>query len=178
MKKIYTLLSLLFVSVALSVGLTSCDDDYYGPPGSTYDPYLIGTWELWQADGVPVYGYQVNWLEFYRNGSGTYYYYHNGKQYSMGLSYDVDWYGGGSELYIYYADGTSASMNYWFNSNRSYLYTQWYEYGYRHTYVYRYVDGPAWAPKKSSFSPVEPVRGQTPALPALTPGITQPEQER
>lgn len=175
MKKIYTRLSLLMASVAMSMSLASCDDDYYGPPGAAYDPDLIGTWELYQADGAPVYGYQVNWLEFYRNGRGTYYYYHNGRQYSMDLTYAVDWYGGGNELYIDYADGNSAAMNYWFNSNRTYLYTRWYEYGYSHTYVYRYVGSPDWSPLKSAFTPVEPTCGQTPALPALTPGIQQPQ---
>lgn len=140
MKKIYPLLAMMFV--ALSISLTSCDDDYYGPPGSSYDPDLIGTWELYSADGVRVYGYQVNWLEFRNSGRGAYYYYHNAQQYSMGLTYSIDWYGGSSQLYISYADGRYASMDYWFNSNASYLYTQWYEAGYRHTYVYQYVGSP------------------------------------
>ena len=172
MKKIYSLLSLVSVSVALSLVLTSCDDDYYGPPGATYDPDLIGTWELFQADGSPVYGYQVNWLEFYRNGNGTYFYYNNGDQYSMDFYYAVDWYGGGSELYIDYADGRSAAMDHCFNSNRTYLYTQWYERGYRHTYVYRYVDGPSWAPLRSAFTSVDKTEDKSALLPKSVPGLT------
>ncbi|MCM1006243.1 MAG: hypothetical protein NC402_08115 [Prevotella sp.] len=166
MKKIYTLLTAL--CVCMCVSLTSCDDDVYGPPGAGYDPDLIGTWELYQADGVRVAGYQVNWLEFNSGGRGTYYYYNNGLQYSMWLRYSVDWYGNSSQLYIDYQDGSSVSMDYWFNSNATYLYTQWYERGYRHQYVYRYVDGPAWAPKKAGFkeAPAENVQ-----LPLFTPGI-------
>lgn len=150
MKKTYALLALLIMAVC--VGFTSCDDDIYGPPGQSYDPDLLGTWELYSADGVPVYGYQVNWLEFNRNGTGTYYYYHNGREYSMGLYWGVDWYGGEQELYIDYNDGSSASMYYWFNSNATFLYTEWYERGYRHTYIYRYVDYPAWSPRKAAPS--------------------------
>lgn len=170
MKKLNILLSMLFVS--LTLGLTSCDNDYYGPPGAAYDPNLIGTWELYYADGVRVYGYQTNWLEFYKNGRGTYYYYQDALDYQMGLTYSVDWYGGTQQLYITYADGRYVSMNYWYNSNYTYLYTQWYDRGYQHTYVYRYVDGPQWAPMKEKFMPVDTRGGEQISLPALTPGLT------
>lgn len=169
MKKIYTLIALFVAVTAMSISLTSCDEDYYGRPGNTYDPDLIGTWELYQADGRPVVGYQVNWLEFYRNGTGTYYYYSNGYQYSMGLNYGVQWYSGTSQLYINYSDGSSTSMDYWFNSNATYLYTQWYEYGVRHTYVYRYVNGPEWAPA-SQKAPADSAPAK---LPSLTPGLSE-----
>ncbi len=168
MKKTITL-SGIIAAFILAVCMTSCDDDPYYYPGATYDRDLIGTWELYSADGVRVVGYEVNWLEFYRNGTGTYYFYNNGKQYSMALDYGVDFYGGSNVLYIDYADGNSVSMDYWFNSNRTYLYTQWYERGYRHTYVYAYVSGVDWAPAAKS-----PERAtEAPALPALTPGLTR-----
>lgn len=170
MKKTYTLLMLLVLS--LCVGLSSCDDDIYGPPGTNYDSALVGTWELYSADGSPVYGYQVNWLQFNRNGTGSYYFYQDGRQYEMGLYWGVDWYAGSKELYIDYNDGRSASMDYWFNSNATYLYTQWYERGYRHTYVYRYVDGPAWAPLRQAPAAEGDAAPQVSLMQSLTaPGL-------
>lgn len=167
MKKLFTLLSMICMGVVLC--LTSCDD-YYGPPGGpdySYDKDLIGTWELYSADGVRVTGYQVNWLEFNRGGTGTYYYYRNGKQYSMWLQYDVSFYGNTSQLYIDYQDGSSVSMDYWYNSNATFLYTQWYEGGYRHTYVYQYVNGPDRAPKRSGFEKA----AEDAVLPSSAPGL-------
>lgn len=160
MKKINTLL--LLVATIMGLSLTSCDD-YYGPPGATYDPDLIGTWELISVNGNSVHGYQKNWLEFYRNGNGTYYYYVNGKPYEMSLSYDIDYYYNRSNLYIYYADGRSAYMNYWFNSNYTYLYMQWSEGGYLNTYVYAYVNSVDWAPAR---------KDNDSAAPLFLPGVT------
>lgn len=171
MKKLYTLLSMLCVGLALC--LTSCDDDYYTPYPNQIDKDLLGTWELYSADGNRVYDYQVNWLEFNRNGQGYYYYYDDGRQYSMWLDYTVRYYGGGNQLYIEYQDGSSVSMNYWFNSNATYLYTQWYENGRSHTYTYRYVSDPSFASHKAQF---EKAASGTP-VPAFAPGIITSKTE-
>lgn len=160
MKKLHTLLLLAVLAVGLC--FTSCDD-YYGPPGATYDPDLVGTWELVSVNGNAVHGYQKNWLEFYRNGGGTYYYYVNGIPYEMGLSYDVDYNYNRSNLYIYYSDGRAAYMNYWFNSNATYLYMQWSEAGFLNTYVYAYVNSVDWAPARS------PEKSESPLF---MPGVT------
>lgn len=143
MKKIYTLLAGIALCLPM-VCLTSCEDDYYGPPGSTYDPDLVGYWQLTAVNGRPVYGYQSNYLEFFRNGSGYYYYYSYGQPYQMSLRYSVDWYGNSSTLYINYSDGTYVSADYWFNANATRLYMQWVEYGALTTYEYTYVDGVSW----------------------------------
>lgn len=161
MKKLHTLL-LMMVVLATSLTFTSCDD-YYAPPGATYDPNLVGSWELVSVNGKNVYGYQKNWLDFYRNGSGVYYYYVNGLPYEMDLTYDVDYYYNQSNLYIYYADGRSAYMNYWFNSNYTYLYMQWSEGGFLNTYVYAYVNTVDWAPA---------LQPRTDMSPLFMPGVT------
>lgn len=165
MKK--TLPLLAFLCISISVLFTSCDDEY-GYPGGNYEPALIGTWELYKADGVRVGGYQVNWMQFDRGGRGTYYYYNNATPYSMWFDYYVDWYYDSSVLYIDYQDGSSVSMDYWFNSNGTMLYTQWYDHGYRHIYCYRYVSGPYDMPALKSFAPAAE---HTPA-PAFAPGLS------
>lgn len=146
MKKIYSLIALVAVLLP-TLFLTSCDD-YYGPPGGSYDsdPNLVGYWQLTRVNGNPVYGYQSNYLEFFRNGSGNYYYYSYGQPYQMRLNYYVDYYGGSQTIYINYSDGSNVSADYWFNSNYTRLYMQWYEYGRLQTYEYTYADGVYWAP--------------------------------
>lgn len=122
------------IIVVSAVAMTSCDDDdyYY-----SYDPYLQGMWQLTYINGVPVGGYDTNWLEFYDNGSGTYYYYSNGYICQMPLwfntNYDNNW------INIEYDDGVTLSCSYWFNSNATRLYMQWNDgYG-QQQYVYDYV---------------------------------------
>ncbi|MBD5232208.1 MAG: hypothetical protein HDS66_08685 [Bacteroidales bacterium] len=145
MKKFFPLLFILALIPAL---FTSCDDDgyYY----NDYDSYLPGQWQLISADGIRVTGYNVNYLDFYSNGAGTYYYYQNTIPYKMALRWSVDLYAGGSVLYITYADGSQVSMDYWYNSNYTRLYTSWYEGAYRHEYVYQLIDDFSWgAPAKA-----------------------------
>lgn len=151
------------------------DDLYISEPYSNpqYDRDLIGAWELYQADGAPVYGYQVNWLEFFRDGRGTYYYYQNGDQKSMGMTYKIKWSDNKNDMNINYADGHTSSMQYWFNTNRSYLYTQWDEEGISHTNVYRYVTDPDWVPMNESYLPVDSAESMSAPL---TPGLIQNEQ--
>lgn len=122
--------------------LTSCDDDYYYDNG--YDSYLVGTWELIQANGRPVRGYATNYLSFYSGGSGEYSYYENRVPYRMALRWSVSSWYDGAVLYITYADGSQVSMDYWYNSNGTLLYTSWYSGGYRNEYVYQLVDDFTW----------------------------------
>lgn len=145
MKKIYSILTAILMCMPL-MWLTSCDDEYYGPPGGNYDPDLIGYWQLTRANGVPVYGYKSNFLEFFRNGTGYYYYYNYGQAYEMRLTYSLDFYAGGQTIYINYEDGSYVSADYWFNSNASRLYMRWFEAGGEVIYEYTYVDGVSWAP--------------------------------
>ena len=171
MKKLHTLL--LMMAAVLSLSLTSCDDDYYYGPGYNYDSDLIGTWELFQANGYPVTGYDVNWIEFYRNGNGTYYYYDHGQGYEMDLRYDVDFYYSTSKLYISYADGSNVTADYWFNNNRTYLYMSWYSGSQPMTYVYRYVNSVDWAPALTrAASPLKYQPGDTLPSGLLMPGLT------
>lgn len=139
MKKLYPLLLTL---ILLPLLFTACDDDgyyYYD-----YDEYLVGQWELIYADGRPVSGYEVNYLDFYQDGNGYYYYYDRGTPYEMPLRWSVDQYYDGQVLYISYADGTQTSMDYWYNANGTRLHTSWYNGPYRHEYVYRLVQSFDW----------------------------------
>lgn len=59
-------LPLMLIALVASIAMTSCDDDdyYYSP--------IIGSWELVEIDGYPVYESDVVEFEFYPDGSGTY----------------------------------------------------------------------------------------------------------
>ena len=140
-------LPLLLAAILLPVLFSACDDDYYYYDN---DPYIVGEWELIYADGRPVTGYQVNYLEFYQNGTGMYYYYDNRHPYEMRLRWAVDYYYDSNVLTINYEDGTYAEMDYWYNGNYTRLYTSWYSGGgYQHTYVYQLIDDFSWgAPSK------------------------------
>jgi len=145
-------LHLLLPLTLLTVLLGACDDDrgyYY----NDYDEYLPGRWELIYADGRPVAGYMVNYLDFYDNGYGMFYYYDRGVPYEMELRWGVELWNATSVLYITYEDGSQVSMDYWYNSNATRLYTSWYEGPYRHEYVYQLIDDFAWpAPARASQS--------------------------
>ncbi len=150
MKKFLPLLLILALVPAL---FTSCDDGYYPyyPGYDDYDNYLPGQWELISADGVPVSGYKVNYLDFYKNGTGIYYYYDRTVPYEMDFTWSVSFDYNSSVLYINYADGSYVSMDYWYNSNYTRLYTSWYSGGYKHTYVYQLVQAFSWgAPAKAA----------------------------
>ncbi|MBO7164873.1 MAG: hypothetical protein J6V60_02145, partial [Muribaculaceae bacterium] len=88
--------------------------------------------------------YEVNWLDFYGDGWGMYYFQDGPHTYEMSFeyysTYDYD-----NWLNIHYSDGSYAEMLYWFNYNYSELYLEWYEHGDRITYTYQYCD-PYWAP--------------------------------
>lgn len=120
--------------------LTSCYESY--PP--RYDRDLTGMWELSHINGYRVYDYEVNWLDFYGDGWGMYYFQDGPRTYEMSFeyysTYDYD-----NWLNIHYSDGSYAEMLYWFSYNYSELYLEWYEHGDRITYTYQYCD-PYWAP--------------------------------
>ncbi len=156
------LLPLLLMLLSLPVMLTSCDDDNYYYSG--YDQYLVGQWELIYADGRPVTGYAVNYLDFYSNGTGIYYFYEHGLPYNMDIAWASDIWGDSSVLYINYADGTSVSMDYWYNSNATRLYTSWYSGGYRHEYIYRLVNDFSWP------APVRPLADEAESFTTVAPG--------
>ena len=119
---------------------TSCYESY--PP--RYDRDLTGMWELSHINGYRVYDYEVNWLDFYGDGWGMYYFQDGPHTYEMSFeyysTYDYD-----NWLNIHYSDGSYAEMLYWFNYNYSELYLEWIEHGERITYTYQYCD-PYWAP--------------------------------
>lgn len=119
---------------------TSCDDDYYYDS----DSYLVGAWELIYADGRYVSGTATNYLQFYNNGTGWYYYYERGVPYKMALNWSVDVWSNSSVLYIAYADGSRVSMNYWYNSNATRLNCAWQSGSIMHQYVYQLVDSFNW----------------------------------
>lgn len=128
--------------------LTSCvDDDYWnpGPPygweNYFYDRDLDGAWELVQANGRPVYGYDVNYMDFYGDGRGVYYYYENGYFEQERIKYFCqDTYNGPSrtQINIQYEYGSPSTMYYWFTGST--LWLQWSTDRGPVTYLYRPVD--------------------------------------
>ena len=119
-----------------SIVLTGCvDDDYwpYSPPpgwGANYfyDSRLDGSWELVQANSSPVDPYDTNYMDFYGDGHGRYYYYRNSHPYSEEMAYFCQRSGSTTTNYqinIQYEDGTGSTMAYWFTDGGNTLWLQW-----------------------------------------------------
>lgn len=157
MKRAIKFISLITLCLAVFLPLTSCEDSY-PPPGVNpgeggyypdVDSDLIGSWQLAYVNGRPVDGYNTNYLDFYGNGTGDYYYYEMGEEYALGFDFWCEYDYGGQYLYINYYDGTRAEMSYWFNSSYDVLYLQWQSGGQLITYTYYYIYDSYRAPEKS-----------------------------
>lgn len=137
--KRYTLM-ICYVIALLAVGsaamLTGCDDEsdwpYSPPPGwganYFYDSRLNGVWELTMADANPVTRFDTNYLDFYGQGHGRYYYYSNTRPLSEEIAYFCQKSDSNTTNYqinIQYASGTASTMAYWFSDNNSSLWMQW-----------------------------------------------------
>lgn len=117
---------------------------YPAPPSGWnnyfYDSSLSGRWQLVQANGMPVGPYDTNYMDFYGNGRGTYYYYERGRMYAEEMAYYCQYSNYGpsdTQVNVQYEYGNPVTMWYWFNG--AYLYMQWdTSYG-RTTYLYRPV---------------------------------------
>lgn len=148
MKKIYNIL-LAAVAILSVSSLTSCGDVWVSAPGpghdaTFYDRDLTGCyWELWQVNSQIVHPSEVNYLEFFGNGRGYYYYLRNNVPYQETMTYWCQYSGYGTSQYqinIRYANGSPTTMDYWFTNGGNYLCLQWYAAGYgTTTYVYRPV---------------------------------------
>lgn len=169
---------ILMAMVAIVVMLTfnSCEIyQSYPPPGHNdtgYDRDLTGYWELAYINGDPVHGYEVNWLDFYGNGYGMYYYNDGPYTYELPFEYYCE-YGYDNWLYIHYSDGTYAEMTYWFNHNYTILYLEWFSRGRRIVYTYYWVDGMYWSSTPIKY---EPTRNADISF-GLRPGIKEVEDE-
>lgn len=147
----------IFAGLAVAVmalgGLTACEDsDSWNPAppagwNTFYDRRLNGSWELAQANGRPVYGEAVNYMTFYGNGQGRYFYYNRGMRDSERMVYWCQYSNSGISSYqmnIQYEYSSPSTVNYWFTDGQSYLWMQWGTGSGVVTYVYRAVDGPGW----------------------------------
>lgn len=149
----------VLLTIMSVLGFSSCEV-YTSPPppgGSnsgyaTIDPDLVGTWELAYVNGYRINGYEVNYLDFYNNGRGYYYYYDYGMEYELGFDFWSEYTGNSSYLFINYHDGTRAEMAYWFSPDYYTLYLQWWEGGHKVTYTYYYVSDMYWSPQKDTTS--------------------------
>lgn len=136
----------------MTAGLSSCSDndgwypehpDYY--PNTFFDRNLTGVWRLVSDNSIPVEGTAVNYLDFYGNGNGRYYFYSNGAPTSVEMYYGcvgVDSAVTQTQLNLQYGNGTPTSMLYWFTPNR--LWLQWTSGSGVHTYAYAPVGGAPW----------------------------------
>lgn len=136
-------------ALLLTPMFSSCtidDDSWYPVPPNGwnnyfYDTALNGRWELVQANGRPVGPYDTNYMDFYGNGRGTYFYYENGRMYQENMAYYCQRSGYGPsdrQINVQYEYGNPVTMWYWFNGN--YLYMEWNTNYRRNTYVYRPVN--------------------------------------
>ncbi len=141
------------VAIFFSSTLTSCDENWIPdyPPGGTndsfYDNSLTGCyWELCQVNSSIVRPNEVNVLEFFRNGTGYYYYFDEGIPKRMYTDWWCEWSNNNVSKYqinISYGGDLPMTMNYWFTSDRydDYLWIQWYSHYYgTTTYIYRAVN--------------------------------------
>ena len=127
----------LLLTIISSTALTSCvaDDDYwpFSPPpgwGSNYfyDSRLEGSWELTQANSSAVSRYDVNYLEFYGDGRGRYYYYDYGQPESERMGYFCQRSNSITTNYqinVQYENGSASTMAYWFSDGDNSLWLQW-----------------------------------------------------
>ena len=154
MKTIHYLAASLFSLLSLGA-LTSCDTDDYtwapGPPSGWYDYFadqrLNGCWQLIQANGRPVGGYDVNYMDFYGNGRGRYYYFSAGRPTSERMAYwcEENWGGvSGYVMNIQYEYSNPATVDYWFTDGNRRLWLQWSTGGGVVTYVYAPSADPGW----------------------------------
>lgn len=139
-------------ALVMTAGLTSCSDNdgwypehpnYY--PSTFFDRNLTGTWRLVSDNSVNVEGTAVNYLDFYGNGNGRYFYYENGTPTSVAMYYGcvgVDSAVTQTQLNLQYGNGNPTSMLYWFTPNR--LWLQWTSGSGVHTYAYVPVGGAPW----------------------------------
>lgn len=142
----------IICAMAITSGLTACNDndgwypehpDFY--PNTFFDRMLNGTWRLVSDNSVTVDGTAVNYLEFYGNGEGRYFYYDNGIRESVEMYYGcigVDSAVTQTQLNLQYGDGRPTSMLYWFTPNR--LWLQWTSPDGVHTYAYSPSAGAPW----------------------------------
>lgn len=146
---------LVMVVWALGLGLSACDDSYPPPGGwgSSLDDNLVGSWQLIYVNGVPVSGTAANYFDFYGSGRGTYYYYQGGVAYSEPVTWWNEYDSSGNWLCIQYT-GSYSEVRYWFNSDATRLYMQWYEAGRMQQYVYAYTGSVNWY-GKPALSPSE-----------------------
>ncbi|MDE6342852.1 MAG: hypothetical protein K2K93_11105 [Muribaculaceae bacterium] len=114
----------------------------YGVNDTFYDSDLDGCWQLYQINGEQVRRDQVNYMQFYGNGRGMYYYYDRGYLENEKLAYWCQRSVSGTstrQINIKYEYDNPSTMNYWF-TNRDTLWMQWRNsYGVQ-TYVYVWID--------------------------------------
>lgn len=132
----------LLMTVVLSVGFTSCDDDSwddYNGPGSFADRRLSGTWMLFHANGYAVPPAEANYFTFYGGGNGNYYYMENGRRYVDSIRWWCQPSVNGASVYqlnIVYASGYAETVNYWFSDSNT-MFMQWTTNdGYTESYTY------------------------------------------
>jgi len=121
MKSIVHKLLLASMFAILMFGSSGCNDDYYSD--YFYDSNLIGEWTLTGVNNVPVYGTQSNSLYFSPGGRGSYYYYSNGVEQKMGITWSCQLSNGGN-AYLninYMATANYTTSRYWFRSNDLYM---------------------------------------------------------
>lgn len=139
--------SLILLATTLFAG---CGDEEQPlpTPGTFFDSRFDGYWQLVEANGLAVDGYDVNYLYFNGTGQGDYYYYEDSNPYVETLQYqcrpsnnDDSKY----QLVIQYENSPSPSyVNYRFSDEaNSTLTMSWIENGTPTTYVYtRYPSAP------------------------------------
>lgn len=147
---IYPLIAALALLAAGS--LTGCVADgwYPVPPSgwtSWYDSGLTGKWRLVECNGQSVGAYDTNWMEFYGNGRGMYFYYYYNRPYSERIAYWCQQPASPNspcQINVQYEDGSTATMNYWFQRSGTELCMQWRDHGTLVTYVYASVSYINW----------------------------------
>lgn len=156
MRKLASRLAIYPLIVALALlaagTLTGCVADgwYPVPPSgwtSWYDSGLTGKWRLVECNGQSVGAYDTNWMEFYGNGRGMYYYYSYNRPYSERIAYWCQQPASPNSPYqinVQYEDGSTATMNYWFQRSGTELCMQWRDHGTLVTYVYASVSYINW----------------------------------
>lgn len=100
--------------VAVGVSVSSCDDEEY------YFSDLVGSWQLVESGGQPVYDYQVDYYTFYSDGTGCYSYYdRRGHLWDEPFLWDIR---SGGRLYLSYENPEYGNTMCYYRYDGRYMY--------------------------------------------------------
>lgn len=130
LKKLQIRLSATILAITALISLNACEDpDFYDE--------LVGTWQLIDDNGIPVYQQDADYFTFHSDGTGYYSYYNRyGERCDELFYWDVQY---GHRLYLSYDNPQLGSTMCYYRYDGNYIYFSTDESFYNYTtYAYLY----------------------------------------